>query len=58
MRSPSEAIVFVKGKVDRKRETPSLLVNEVIPLADAVTRLTTAVAMKLDATRHNAGGHP
>ncbi len=49
----NESIVFVKGKVDRKRETPSLLINEVIPISDAVTRLTTAVAIKLDATRHN-----
>ena len=28
----AESIVFVRGKVDRKRETPSLLVNEVIPV--------------------------
>ncbi len=27
--------------------------NEVIPIADAVSRLTTAVAIKLDGTRHN-----
>ena len=50
----AEQIVFVKGKVDRKRETPSLLINEVIPLADAVLRLTTAVCIKLDPARHNA----
>jgi DNA polymerase-3 subunit alpha len=50
----NESIVFLKGKVDRKRETPSLLINEVIPLADAVTRLTTAIALKLDPARHNA----
>jgi DNA polymerase-3 subunit alpha len=50
----AEQIVFVKGKIDRKRETPSLLINEVIPLADAVTRLTTAVCIKLDPARHNA----
>jgi DNA polymerase-3 subunit alpha len=49
----AESIVFVRGKVDRKRETPSLLVNEVIPVADAVGRLTTAVAIKLDAMRHS-----
>ena len=40
----NESIVFVRGKVDRKRETPSLLVNEVIPIAEAAGRLTTAVA--------------
>ncbi len=50
----TDSIVFVKGKVDKKREIPSLMVNEVIPLADAVARLTTAVAIKLDGTRHDA----
>jgi DNA polymerase-3 subunit alpha len=49
-----DSIVFVKGKIDRKREVPSLLVNEIIPLGDAVSRLTTAVALKLDKDRHNA----
>jgi DNA polymerase-3 subunit alpha len=44
----AESIVFVKGKVDKKRETPSLLVNEVIPIADATPRLTTAFVLKLD----------
>jgi DNA polymerase III subunit alpha len=50
----NESIVFVKGKVDRKRETPSLLVNEVIPASEAVARLTTAIAVKLDPAKHNA----
>jgi DNA polymerase III alpha subunit len=50
----AEQIVFVKGKVDKKRETPSLLINEIIPLADAVARLTTAVCIKLNPARHNA----
>ncbi len=48
-----ESIVFVKGKIDRKNETPSLMVSEIIPVADAVSRLTTAVALKLDGSRHN-----
>jgi len=48
----AESIVFVRGKVDRKRETPSLLINEVIPIADSIGRLTTAVALKLDPMRH------
>jgi DNA polymerase-3 subunit alpha len=47
-----ESIVFVRGKVDRKRETPSLLINEVLPIAESVSRLTTAVALKLDPVRH------
>src|SRR5207237_1673490 len=48
----AESIVFVRGKVDRKRETPSLLVNEVIPIGESIARLTTAVALKLDPLRH------
>ena len=48
----AEAIVFVRGKVDRKRETPSLLINEVVPIGESVARLTTAVALKLDPLRH------
>jgi len=48
----AESIVFVRGKVDRKRETPSLLINEVLPISESVSRLTTAVALKLDPVRH------
>jgi DNA polymerase III subunit alpha len=47
-----ENVCFVRGRIDKKREVPSLLVNEVIPIADAIGRLTTAVAIKLDPTRH------
>ena len=43
-----ESIVFVKGKIDKKRETPSLLVNEIIPISDSTAKLTTAVVLKLD----------
>jgi DNA polymerase-3 subunit alpha len=49
-----ESIVFVKGKIDRKNETPGILVSEVIPVTDAVGRLTTAIAVRLDPARHNA----
>ncbi len=49
-----DAIVFVKGKVDRKREIPSILINDIIPIADAVNKLTTGIAVKLDPTRHKA----
>jgi len=44
---------FRSWKIDKKRETPSILVNEVIPIADALPRLTTAVVLKLDRTRHS-----
>ena len=49
----NEQIGFVKGRVDRKRETPSIMVNDFIPVEDAVGRLTTAMALKLDPTRHD-----
>ena len=48
-----EQIVFVRGKIDRKRETPSLLVNEVLPIDDALPKLTTDVVLKLDTARHS-----
>jgi len=47
-----ESIVFIKGKIDKRRETPSIIVNEVIPVADAVQKLTTGVMLKLDHARH------
>ncbi len=31
----AERIVFVKGKVDKKRETPSLMVSEILPVEAA-----------------------
>jgi DNA polymerase III subunit alpha len=49
----NESIVFVRGKIDRKRETPSLLINEVLPINDALPKLTTDVVLKLDSARHN-----
>ena len=47
-----DQIVFVRGKVDKRRETPCLMVSDVIPVADATSKLTTAVVVKLDAVRH------
>jgi DNA polymerase-3 subunit alpha len=49
----AESIVFLKGKIDRRRETPGVLVNDVIPVADSIARLTTAIAIKLDPLRHD-----
>jgi DNA polymerase-3 subunit alpha len=48
----AESIVFLKGKVDRRRETPSIIVSEVIPIDEAVSKLTTSLVIKLDRTRH------
>lgn len=43
----NDRIVFLQGKVDRKRETPQLLVDEVIPIERAVEQLTRAVKITL-----------
>jgi DNA polymerase III subunit alpha len=48
----AESIVFVKGKVDRKRETPCLVVDDIISIEDAVQKLTTGLLIKLDRTTH------
>ena len=44
----AEQIVFLRGKVDKRRETPGLLVNELFPIADAMTRLTRWVRVQID----------
>ncbi|MFW6154336.1 MAG: DNA polymerase III subunit alpha [Planctomycetota bacterium] len=43
-----EAMVFLRGTVDRRREEPSIIVEEVIPMDDAVERLTGRVDLALD----------
>ncbi len=50
----AERIVFIKGKVDKKRETPTIMVNEVLPIEAAIEKLTTALILKLDRARHTA----
>jgi DNA polymerase-3 subunit alpha len=47
-----ERIVFLRGHVDRRRETPCIVVDELIPAANAVGRFTTNVGIKLDPARH------
>src|SRR5207253_813641 len=49
-----ESIVFVRGKIDRKRETPSILINDVLPIDQAIPKLTTAASLRLDRVRHNS----
>jgi len=48
----NERIVFLRGKIDKRRETPSIVVNDLIPIQDAAAKLATMVALKLDSTRH------
>jgi DNA polymerase III subunit alpha len=48
-----ESIVFIRGKIDRKRENPQLIVNEILPIAEAMPKLTTTVLLRLDEARHS-----
>jgi DNA polymerase III alpha subunit len=41
------SIAFVKGKIDRRREMPSIIVEEMIPISDAATKLTRDVRIRL-----------
>jgi DNA polymerase III subunit alpha len=43
----NDRIVYLQGKVDRKRETPQLLVDEVIPIEHAAEQLTRAIKITL-----------
>jgi len=50
-----EKLVFLRGRVDRRREVPSLRVLEVIPISQARERLTTAVVIRLHCVGTDAG---
>jgi DNA polymerase-3 subunit alpha len=43
----TDRIVFIKGKVDRKRETPNIIVNQVIDASAAAKELAQAVRIVL-----------
>ncbi|MEL7238093.1 MAG: DNA polymerase III subunit alpha, partial [Planctomycetota bacterium] len=47
-----DTIVFVRAKVDRRRETPCLIVHDIIPADAAAAKLTTAIKIALDPLRH------
>jgi DNA polymerase-3 subunit alpha len=47
-----EQIVFVKGKIDKKRETPCLIVQDVLSMDEAVSKLTLSLGIRLDPERH------
>ncbi|HYO08304.1 MAG TPA: DNA polymerase III subunit alpha [Tepidisphaeraceae bacterium] len=50
----NERIVLMRGKVDKRRETPCIMVTDVIPIEAAVGLLTTSIGVKLDRARHNS----
>jgi DNA polymerase-3 subunit alpha len=43
-----DAIVFLKGRLDLRRETPSVKVDEVIPVAEAVENLSQSLTVKIN----------
>jgi len=54
----NDRIVFLEGKVDRKRETPQLLVDQVIPIERAAETLTRAVKITLHDNSPSPGSPP
>lgn len=50
-----DAILFFKGKLDRRREEPSLIIEHVIPLEWAITKLTERVRIVLNPPAIAAG---
>jgi DNA polymerase III subunit alpha len=49
-----DRVVFVRATIDRKRETPNLMVDEVLSLPQATARLTTGLSLRLNRQRHDA----
>ena len=50
------SILFVRGKIDRKREEPSLMIDEVIPVEQAARSLTQCVRITLDVSAGHFNG--
>jgi DNA polymerase III alpha subunit len=44
-----EEVVFVRGRLNLRRETPSITISEIVPLAQAPLRLSQSVTLRLDA---------
>jgi DNA polymerase-3 subunit alpha len=45
----AERIVFLRGKVDKRRETPGVVVNDLVPIEHAVARLTCGIKIAVEA---------
>ncbi len=45
-----DAILFLTGSIDRRRETPQIIVNQAIPIDEAIERLTSSVTVRLEKT--------
>jgi DNA polymerase-3 subunit alpha len=49
-----DKIVFVRGKVDTKREKPNIFVEDLIPIEDVTDRLAARVKLRFDSREMNA----
>ncbi len=45
-----DSVVFVRGRVDRRRDEPSLRISDVIPIERAVSKLTRYLTVRFDPT--------
>ncbi|MCD4699902.1 MAG: hypothetical protein K8R91_04945 [Phycisphaerae bacterium] len=43
-----DAIIFLTGKVDRRRQSPQIIVDQAIPVDQAIESLTSAVTVRLE----------
>ncbi len=43
-----DAIIFLTGKVDRQRQSPQIIVDQAIPIEQAIESLTSAVTVRLE----------
>jgi len=48
----TDRVVIVDATVDRKREQPSLIVRDIMPIEEAAAKMTTGVLMRLDTAAH------
>ena len=51
-----DKVVFLKGKIDRRREEPNLIVDEVVPVEEARSRLTQTFRVVLGGARSEERG--
>ena len=45
----ADRVVFLEGKIDRRREEPNLIIDRAIPIEEAAATLTRTVRVRLDA---------
>lgn len=49
----ADAVVLIRGAVDKQGEEVNLLVNEIFPIAEAEAKFTSGLRVHLDSTKHN-----